>query len=257
MEDTTLDELIDIFGRLHLNQIVTFLPSNTFTRIQARLKIRTDRFEKILKYAFADLIARRSLNVHIQAMYNISALSSSTPEEVVITEIVRHFLSFPLPLQEAKRWGCYTFTPIKAGIDYHQKELEKATTKVFQLAIVNSTINVQPFSPLTLQEQQALFKSAAIKAHGQVISWGRLLFLWARLANDEDQQLQTNLKSLISFHQLLIPNQTTDQPKPTLQVSFKTFAIDQAISALFPVLKPIFHTMNSSKQISKKHFQSP
>ena len=177
------NDLIDIFGRTNQKQIATLLPETLAKQIQAKLNERTKRFHELLQISLDDLCNNRPLDLErLNIFYQSSVFSSQTIQESVIREIAEHLLSLSMPPQESRYWQCYSLPVIKHIMYSQQKELEQTVTTVFHSTLLDQK-DRQPLS-LTLDQEQGLFKYAALKGHGFIISWGSLLFLWVNLSED-------------------------------------------------------------------------
>ena len=232
IKESTLDELIEIFGRINQHQLTHCIHQNLNEKIKIKLKSLIEKFNFILRHALEDLIANRRVNFEkLNTIYQVTNFSTETIEEQSIRDIAQHLLSLPFPTQEAKRSRCYSIPAIKRYVDAQQKELNKTIKIIFQSTVL--MLESRQTLSLTLSEEQRLFKYAALKGQGIVISWGHLLFIWAS-RTEQARQIHQELQMHFHFDKLLLSNTTKLSETGRLtNSSFKEFVFEQTIDFLF------------------------
>ncbi|WP_068471384.1 hypothetical protein [Candidatus Protochlamydia phocaeensis] len=232
LDDSLFNDFIEIFGRMNQQQLASCFPPPLAEKIQAKLKMRTDRFHRLLTLALNDLLEGRHLNLEsLNALYAFSVFSPDTIQESVIREMAHHILSLPMPAQEARRWQCYSIPAIQRAIDAQREEMDRTLTILFQATLLKEAASL-PLS-LNMKQERDLFKYGALKGHGKILSWGHLLFSWARLVKG-GKKIQEELGTSFRFDKLLIPPlRQLPEPSHLISLSFHEFAIGRAINLLF------------------------
>ena len=97
----------------------------------------------------------------------------------------------------------------------------------------STDLNQQDRTPLSLtpRQEQVLFKYAALKGHGQIVSWGKLLFSWSNYV-ENGQQICDELQQNCHFDKLLISKKGDPPKRRMIKTSFQDFVVQQIIDLL-------------------------
>lgn len=221
--------LNDLFGRINQARVEALLPDPLLTQYREALASQHSRTLTLLDTSLVQLAKDLPLDVTLfSSFYPVSLFSSETLVDMALSEIARYLLSLPMPLQEGRTLKCHVLKPVNGTLEKHQRELEEAISHLFQRTLSQE----EHVQPLTLREEQLLFKHAALVGQGKIVSWGTLLLIWLR-TSEVGQTKIAEFSVSLHIDKMLYPDPIRPSPNPVPDCPFQTFVVDQAMNLLF------------------------
>ena len=247
-KNTIFIDLVNIFGMANQTRIATFLPECLKEKFKITLCNRRERFNAIFKIAINDLVENRPINLEkLQPFYKLSARSIDDPRELAIQEILQYLLSHAMMDQESRALGCRSVKAFKEFLDVHQAKSEKIIDSIFFKTHINQVDEILE----NIQEEQVIFKSAAIKGHGQIRTWGSLLCFWATRTSDT-QLFRTKINKQFYFDKILLSEEERIIPEKQLpKTSFQNFVIKSTLQLFFEHPKTLLPKGFVDKQLEE------
>jgi hypothetical protein len=257
VKESKIIDLIDMNGRSNLTQIEVYLPESVMKNVNEILKIQSFRFEKLLKIALKDIIEFKPLDLEsLGKLYKASILEGETIKENVIREMAKYLFTLSMPFHESYRWKCYEIPAIALCMNNHRTKLNNDVAALFQRTLPQGKEEKQPFR-FTLEQEQILFRSPAVKGHGIVISFLQLLTGWAANSK-EGADFEEELAANLYFDKLLVQKERKF-PKEKPRISFINFFVQQTLFILFhhpDSLLPSPSIKNALEELFFKSFEA-
>lgn len=242
-------QLLEIFGRANEMQVAGLLSSHLKHKFHLKVKSENERVGKIVCIALGPLSKGSPLDSKaLNDFYPFSAVSSNNMRESVLEDIAKHLPTLLMPMQEACAMGCLAVTEIRLDIEAYNRELEEAVKAIFQATAV------APFNsgePLTLRQEQLLFKHVALKGFGQFISWGILLLRWMEISQ-EGRSISQRLLPTLHFNQLLDEENGNKPQRGELKsISFQDYISGQTVGSLFRHPQALLPASTAEERVRK------
>lgn len=201
-----IEEFIKIIGFLNKSTFEAFLPETTCKIFATWLKKKNEDIQKIIELSLTALIQTGEPDYEkIESLFQLSVFSTNNIFHSLIQEVTFYLLSQPMPIQNSL--GFYSVSIFQKALDVRQGKLMKTVQFVFDMtlskekldqtlsqievkfdfgnfmgSIGNLFLNKQDQFRgfLSLEEEQFLFKYAALKGDGLFMSYGHFLISWAR-----------------------------------------------------------------------------
>ena len=282
--DLKIEEFIKIAGFLNRSIFESLFPKPLCQTFVEYLQRKDERIQQIAKLSLADLIQGYEPKYEtIQHLYDLSVFSTENVFYNLVQEVTLYLFSQPMPIQDSKRLGFYSVPLFQKALHVRHEKLMKTIQFLFEMTL-NKEMLEKTISPmveifdfaniketigclfqgisskqnlfrksLSLEQEQFLFKYAALKGDSLLMSYGHFLILWAKKSS-YGKPLLDLIHTCFCFDKFLVED--TQCFKANSKTSLQSSLIQSTLNIFFQSIGKAIPTGEWKEPLRQLFFES-